>query len=122
MAIEIVVPIIGESITSVVLLTWLREQGDQVRTGDEIAELETDKATMPLEAPVNGEILAILVEEGETVDVGTLLAVIGKPGEKWEPAAAHGQQAAASTAGGEESHPAGSEAGRRSDEPPMASW
>jgi len=85
MATEVVVPAVGESITSVKLLQWLKGRGDEVRMGDVLAELETDKATMSLECPADGVVLATLVEEGEETDVGRLIAVIGAAGETWTP-------------------------------------
>jgi len=81
MATQIIVPILGEAISEAVLESWLKQPGETVKRGEEIAMLETEKATMPLESPVNGVILDILVTPGTTVIPGQLLAVIGKPGE-----------------------------------------
>ena len=80
---EVVVPPIGESITSVTLFSWIKHVGDEVRMGDILAELESDKSTISLECPAKGVVLATLVEEGETVEIGRLLAIIGKAGETW---------------------------------------
>jgi pyruvate dehydrogenase E2 component (dihydrolipoamide acetyltransferase) len=82
---NIIVPHLGESIESARLVEWHKAVGDEVKRGDELADIETDKATMPLEAPKNGVLLALLVEEGTEVHIGELLAVIGKPGEEWSP-------------------------------------
>lgn len=85
MATEIRLPHLGESIDSAVLVAWHKQVGDEIKRGDELADLETDKATLPLEAPKNGILLAILVVEGETVSIGDLLSVIGREGESWSP-------------------------------------
>jgi pyruvate dehydrogenase E2 component (dihydrolipoamide acetyltransferase) len=78
------VPTLGEAISEAVLTTWLFGPGEAVRRGDEIAELETDKATLSLESPADGVLLSILVPQGTTVTPGQVLALIGKPGEAVE--------------------------------------
>lgn len=84
---EVRLPHLGESIDSAVLVAWHKQVGDAVQRGDELADLETDKATLPLEAPKRGLLLAIAAAEGETVRIGDLLAVIGREGETWHPEA-----------------------------------
>lgn len=81
MATQVIVPILGESIQTATLVSWSKKVGDQVKRGDEIAEVETDKANMSLECPENGVVLAILIPAGQQVQTGDLLAWIGKPGE-----------------------------------------
>lgn len=88
MATTIILPHLGESIEMAVLSAWLKRPGDPVKRGDELADLETDKATLPLESPANGVLLATLVEEGSEVRVGQPVAVVGQPGEVWPPPAA----------------------------------
>ncbi len=85
MATEVRLPHLGESIDSAVLVAWHKQVGDAIKRGDELADLETDKATLPLEAPKNGVLLAIVAVEGETVSIGDLLSVIGREGESWIP-------------------------------------
>ncbi len=58
------------------VVTWLRQVGDAVQRGDEIAEVEAEKAIMILEAPVGGTIVQLAVAEGDTVPVRSVLAVI----------------------------------------------
>jgi 2-oxoglutarate dehydrogenase E2 component (dihydrolipoamide succinyltransferase) len=70
---EIKVPSPGESITQVQVARWLADDGAEVEKDQEIVEIDSDKATFPLTAPVDG-ILRIVVAEGETVAVGTLIA------------------------------------------------
>ena len=55
--------------------------GDPVERGDEIGEVETDKAAMPIESPVRGVLLAVLVDAGVEVRPGQRIAIIGSPGE-----------------------------------------
>jgi pyruvate dehydrogenase E2 component (dihydrolipoamide acetyltransferase) len=64
-----------------VVVAWRKKKGDKVSTGDVIAEIETDKATMDMESFFDGTLLEILVPEGTSAKVGTVLAVIGRPGE-----------------------------------------
>jgi pyruvate dehydrogenase E2 component (dihydrolipoamide acetyltransferase) len=83
MVTHILLPHLGESIESATLAAWHKRVGDTVQRGDELADIESDKATMPLESPANGVLLAILVGEGARVRIGDLLAVIGREGESW---------------------------------------
>ena len=89
---EVKLPHLGESIDSSVILAWHKQVGDVVKRGDELADLETDKATLSLEAPKNGVLLAIVAEVGQTVYLGDLLAVIGKKGETWSEARTEPEQ------------------------------
>ena len=84
---EVRLPHLGESIDSALIVEWHKQVGDAVKRGDELADLETDKATLPLEAPRNGVLLAIVAAEGDTVYIGDLLSVIGREGETWSAAA-----------------------------------
>lgn len=66
------------------LVAWLKKEGESVETGDLIAEVETDKATMEMESYHDGVILAILVAEGDAIEIGAPMAVIGEKGESWK--------------------------------------
>src|SRR5579863_5378848 len=55
--------------------------GDKVKSGDTLAEIETDKATLPLESYYNGTILHVAAKKGDTLKIGGLIAIIGKEGE-----------------------------------------
>jgi len=74
MAEEIRVPSLGESVTEATIAKWLKKAGDQVEQDEPIAELETDKVAMEVNAPEAGVLSEILVEEGEDVEVGTVIA------------------------------------------------
>src|SRR5881394_1557529 len=75
------------------LVKWTKREGDAVKTGDTLAEVETDKAVMELVARADGQLINVMVAEGTTVPVGNVVAYIGKPGEKIE-GAGSGEQGA----------------------------
>ncbi len=75
MIIEVKVPSPGESINEVQVATWLVEDGDFVERDQDIVEIDSDKATLPLSAPADGKI-KIVVEEGETIEINTVIAKI----------------------------------------------
>src|SRR3954471_2787914 len=81
---EITMPQLSDTMTEGTVVKWNKKEGDKVRAGEEVAEVETDKATMPLEAFESGTIAAILVKEGEKVEVGGVLAVLAVGSEKVE--------------------------------------
>jgi len=75
------------------IIGWLKKVGDKVEPGETLAEVETDKATMELDAYVEGTLLHIAVPEG-TVAIDGIIGVIGQPGEDWQSALNGGQPAA----------------------------
>jgi 2-oxoglutarate dehydrogenase E2 component (dihydrolipoamide succinyltransferase) len=75
MSVELKIPSVGESITQVTIASWLKEDGDYVEMDEAVAELESDKATVELNAEKAG-VLKILVEEGEDVEIGAVVASI----------------------------------------------
>jgi pyruvate dehydrogenase E2 component (dihydrolipoamide acetyltransferase) len=60
---------------------WLKKEGDKVSMGEPLAEIDTDKATMEMQALANGVLLKILIGEGESAPLGQLIAVVGEPNE-----------------------------------------
>ncbi|MFZ0218119.1 MAG: biotin/lipoyl-containing protein [Candidatus Dormiibacterota bacterium] len=78
---DVELPKLADTLTEGTLARWLRQAGDPVRRGDALAELETDKISSELEAPVDGVLAEVLVAEGETVPVGTVVARIAAAGE-----------------------------------------
>ncbi len=66
------------------LVKWTKREGDAVKSGDTLAEVETDKAVMELVARADGQLIKVLAAEGTTVPVGSVVAYIGKPGETVE--------------------------------------
>ena len=75
MAIELKIPSVGESVTQVTIAAWLKQDGDYVEMDEAVAELESDKATVELNAEKSG-VLKILIEEGEDVEIGVTVATI----------------------------------------------
>lgn len=104
MAIELVVPDCGESITQVTLGPWLVPEGGEANQDQTILEIETDKATIEMPAPVAGKISKILKKQGDTAAVGEVIgyieagAVSGKTAVTKQAAAAGGGAAAAKSA------------------------
>src|SRR5262245_58572392 len=77
MATEITLPKLSDTMDEGKVLRWLKRVGDSVAPGDVIAEVETDKADMEVEAADGGVLSEIRVKEGETAAVGAVLAVLG---------------------------------------------
>ena len=73
---EIRVPTLGESVTEATIATWFKKPGETVSTDEMICELETDKVTVEVPAPISGVLSEIIANEGETVAVNALLAVL----------------------------------------------
>ena len=76
MTVEVVVPGFGESISTVVLVEWLKKVGDQVKAGDDLVEVESDKATQKIASPSGGVIAKVLKNDGDSADVGEVIALI----------------------------------------------
>ncbi|HVW56273.1 MAG TPA: 2-oxoglutarate dehydrogenase complex dihydrolipoyllysine-residue succinyltransferase [Rhizobiaceae bacterium] len=87
MATEIRVPTLGESVTEATVGKWFKKAGDAIAADEPVVELETDKVTIEVPAPAAGSLSEITVKEGETVEVGALLGMIGEAGAKTTPAA-----------------------------------
>jgi pyruvate dehydrogenase E2 component (dihydrolipoamide acetyltransferase) len=81
MASRVVMPKLTDTMEEGVLLEWKKREGDPVQAGEVLAEIETDKAVMDLEAFASGILRKILVQNGETVESGKLLGVIGEADE-----------------------------------------
>ena len=74
---KILVPTLGESITEATVAKWLKTKGDKVSSDEPIVELETDKVNVEVPSPSNGVLESIAAKEGQTVNVGALLGVVG---------------------------------------------
>ncbi len=81
MATRVVMPKLTDTMEEGVVLGWKKHEGDQVAAGDVLAEIETDKAVMDLEAFGSGTLRKILADEGQTVKSGALIALIAEPDE-----------------------------------------
>ena len=104
MAEVVKMPKMSDTMTEGVMAKWHKKVGDKVKSGDVLAEVETDKATMDLESYWDGVMLFIGVEEGKAVPVDAVIAVIGKEGEDYK--AALEAEGAASAPEKEEEAPA----------------
>jgi pyruvate dehydrogenase E2 component (dihydrolipoamide acetyltransferase) len=83
MAEVIRMPKMSDTMLEGVIANWLKKEGDVIKSGDIIAEVETDKATMELENYEDGTLLYIGVKVGEAVPVDGIIAIVGKPGEDY---------------------------------------
>ncbi len=85
---DIVMPRLSDSMEEGTILTWMKKVGDEISVGDEIVEIETDKANMAYESDVAGTLTEILAEEGETLPIGTPIARVGDSAEGSDASAA----------------------------------
>src|SRR5689334_11573973 len=75
---EVVMPRLSDSMEEGTILTWLKQVGDEIAVGDELVEIETDKANMAYESDTAGTLQEILAQEGETLPIGSPIARIGE--------------------------------------------
>ncbi|HUO47137.1 MAG TPA: 2-oxoglutarate dehydrogenase, E2 component, dihydrolipoamide succinyltransferase [Acidimicrobiia bacterium] len=102
MATNVTMPQLGETVPEGTILRWAKQVGDTIATDEVLVEISTDKVDTEVPSPVSGTVLEILVPEGETVEVGTALAVIGDAGEGGEETAPAAEEAASEEAPSEE--------------------
>ena len=122
MAKDILMPLLSPSMTEGTLVRWLKKEGDAVKSGDVLAEVETDKATMDLEAFDSGILRRILAAEGDKVPINARIGIIGAADEKIdETAAAPAPKAEARAAAPAEGEAKGEKpAPSRKDLPPIS--
>lgn len=121
MPVEITMPRLSDTMESGTVVKWYKNEGDQVASGDVVADVETDKAVMELQAFDDGVLAKQAVREGESVAVGTVIALLAESGEDpAEVAKSAGKQAASSGGGAEadttESKPSGEPEASGNDE------
>jgi pyruvate dehydrogenase E2 component (dihydrolipoamide acetyltransferase) len=123
MAKDILMPLLSPSMTEGTLVRWLKKEGDAVKSGDVLAEVETDKATMDLEAFDSGILRKILAAEGDKVPINGRIGVIGTKDEKIDESASAPAPAAASEVSAKTEAPAKKEeaAPARKEQVAMAS-
>ncbi len=85
MSVEVVMPQMGESIAEGTVTKWLKKVGDTIEKDEPLLEISTDKVDAEVPAPASGVLLKINVQEGQTVPVGTTIAVIGEASEAEKP-------------------------------------
>src|SRR5918997_6758522 len=104
MAYEFKLPDLGEGLTEGEIARWLVSEGDEIAEDQPLVEVQTDKTTVEIPSPAAGTVARILVDEGQTVPVGTVLVVIGEDGaipeEQPRAQPAEQQDAAASAVSG----------------------
>src|SRR5437762_1479613 len=93
MSVEVVMPQMGESITEGTVSKWLKAVGDKIEKDEPLLEISTDKVDAEVPSPSAGTLLEIRVQEGETVEVGSIVALVGAEGSN----AASSQQSAVSS-------------------------
>src|SRR4051812_30858960 len=81
MATDVTMPRLSDSMEEGTILKWIVEEGGEVKRGEPLCEIETDKANMTYEADTDGTLIEIVVQEGETVALGEVIARVGEPGE-----------------------------------------
>src|SRR6478672_6947111 len=81
MASKVIMPKLSPTMEEGQIARWLKKEGDKVSMGEPLAEIDTDKATMEMQALSNGVLRKILINEGESAPLGQLIAVIGEPNE-----------------------------------------
>jgi len=81
---QVLMPSLGEGVNEATITQWLKKEGDTVEELEPIVEVNTDKVDTEIPSPASGVVLKILKQENETVSVGTVLALIGAPGETVE--------------------------------------
>src|SRR5947208_9615510 len=89
-AVDVVMPQMGVSVSEGTITKWLKQEGEQITADEPLLEISTDKVDTEVPSPGEGVVQQILVQEGETVEVGTKLAVIAPAGAE-APAAAEPQ-------------------------------
>src|SRR3982750_612384 len=105
MAEVVKMPKMSDTMTEGVLAKWHKKVGDKVKSGDVLAEIETDKATMDFESYKDGVLLYIGIEEGKAAPVDSVIAVLGKEGEDYKAALASAPAAAPAEEKKEEAAP-----------------
>src|SRR5690606_27632717 len=106
-ATEVVMPQMGESITEGTVSKWLKAVGDTIEKDEPLLEISTDKVDAEVPSPAAGKLLSIDVAEGETVEVGSVLALVGAEGAAGaSPTPQPAQQAAPAPAASETAKPA----------------
>lgn len=76
MAVSVEIPNVGMGVTEATIVNWLKAVGDRVEAGEAIAEIETAKSTVEVEAPVGGTLSAILAQVDDEIEVGVAIATI----------------------------------------------
>jgi pyruvate dehydrogenase E2 component (dihydrolipoamide acetyltransferase) len=101
LATDVTMPRLSDSMEEGTVLKWLVEEGGEVKRGEPLVEIETDKANMTYEADTDGTLIEILAQEGDTLAIGETIARVGDPSEAGEKPAKEKEPAEAEAEGGE---------------------
>jgi pyruvate dehydrogenase E2 component (dihydrolipoamide acetyltransferase) len=112
---DITMPRLSDSMEEGTILKWLKAEGDEVSKGDELVEIETDKATMTYEADADGT-LEIVADEGATLAIGEVIARVGEGGGGSSEGGGQEESSKEASAGGDDSEDGGGTATKTSDE------
>ena len=91
---EIVMPRLSDTMSEGTIARWLKKEGDAVKTGEALFEVETDKATLELQSYHDGTLVKILMGDGSTAPIGTPVGILAKQGEETDPSKYAGGDAA----------------------------
>ena len=95
MAQKIIMPKQGLQMTTGIINKWLVKEGDFIKEGDPMFEMETDKLSITIDSSATGTVLKLLYNEGDDVDVAETIAIVGTPGEDYSALLAGGESAEA---------------------------
>jgi pyruvate dehydrogenase E2 component (dihydrolipoamide acetyltransferase) len=79
---EVLLPMLGETMEEATIERWIKKEGDDVKRGEVLLEITTDKATLEVESRVQGKMLKIIAQPGDVLPVNAVLAYVGEPGDK----------------------------------------
>src|SRR5215467_9563875 len=114
-AVDVVMPQMGVSVSEATITRWLKQEGEQVEADEPLLEISTDKVDTEVPSPASGIVTQILVQEGETVDVGTKLGQIGGSAAAETPAPPSAPEPEAAPPQAAPSQPATAEAAAEAD-------
>src|ERR671932_586848 len=100
MATDVLMPRLSDSMEEGTVLKWLVEEGAEVKRGEPLVEIETDKANMTYDADTDGVLIEIVAQEGDTLEIGEVIARIGEAGEAKSDGAGKAEAAEAEEEGG----------------------
>src|ERR1044071_3902609 len=115
MATQVIMPKLSPTMEEGQLSRWLKKEGDKVSMGEPLAEIDTDKATMEMQSLGNGVLRKILIQEGESVPLGQIIAVIGEADEDISALLAEAQSGGQGAAGAKAGAEAPAEAQAQND-------
>ena len=120
MSAEVTMPQLSDTMTEGTVVKWYKKEGDKVRNGEQLADVETDKAVMAMEAFDSGTLAFIKIKEGEKVSVGGVLAIIATGSESIEEIKMKFAAGAAAPAKSSASSPSPSTSRKSSPAPPAS--